>query len=318
MQKLPIVNSCESVVGNSLWRNLAKQGYRVHPQIHLPRVLKKKDGEYLTTEEFRYFTQASLDFVVYKCNFPVFAVEFDGPYHLSDARTEERDVIKNRLCKKADLPLLRITSTEIEEQDKITLLDFMLMRYTACLNELSDSDIDSDWDVIFDVRHPFPAIRLVADRLWNKYGIAWSRGDYRRIRTAVYTCDVASADPSQWHRDQFHTSALRVSLWPKSERQSTPIFTEIASVTIRAWLPLQTNIPLPDIWDYQDGMGSLAPWSEVMQRRAISMWFPHIPGVHPWDIADSYCAYLGLLEVERWANTYLPVLQDLATPQREP
>jgi hypothetical protein len=47
-------------------------------------------------------------------------VEFDGLQHLEDAHTIARDVMKNRLCKAADLPLLRITSREIFKRDEIT------------------------------------------------------------------------------------------------------------------------------------------------------------------------------------------------------
>ena len=165
-------------------RQLAHIGFRVYPKVRLADAIGKDDGERLTSREFDYFTRAHLDFLVVEKEVPIFAVEFDGPRH-RDAEAGERDVLKNRLCKSADLPLLRITSVEIAERDRLTLLDYMLMRHVAwrreiaaIMQEIEESatavprdarfeDYDGDFDphLQFDIRHPFPASDVVRDRL---------------------------------------------------------------------------------------------------------------------------------------------------------
>lgn len=59
---------------------------------------------------FRYALQAHFDFVVTDTEHsPLFSVEFDGPRH-DEARQRERDSLKNSLCDRFDLPLLRINA----------------------------------------------------------------------------------------------------------------------------------------------------------------------------------------------------------------
>lgn len=37
--------------------------------------------------------------------------------------------------------------------------------------------------------------------------------------------------------------------------------------------------------------------------RVESMWFPDLPGISPWGIAENYVEYLGFRAVERWAKS---------------
>jgi len=37
------------------------------------------------------------------------------------------------------------------------------------------------------------------------------------------------------------------------------------------------------------------------QIRVESMWFPDLPGLSVWDIAENYSEYLGFRAIERWA-----------------
>ena len=99
------------------------KGYRIYPKVRLGDAIGKDPDEHLSGREFDYLTRAHLDFLVIKDEVPVFAVEFDGVQHFHDPETIERDVLKNRLCNAEELPLLRITATEITERDRLTLLD---------------------------------------------------------------------------------------------------------------------------------------------------------------------------------------------------
>ena len=183
----------ESEVHTVLLRQLSRKGYRIYPKVRLEDVTSHNPGEYLSERDFEFVSRAHLDFVVTKEDTAVFAVEFDGVHYLQDSPTIERDAIKNRLCKSADLPLLRVTNTEITSRDGETLLDYMLMRYVAWHDEIDeirqeiaeyaaqlppDADpedvaVDLDPTVYFDVRHPFPGSPIVRERLWPNYGIAW-------------------------------------------------------------------------------------------------------------------------------------------------
>ena len=92
----------------------------------------------LDAREVQYLKHAHFDFLVAHQDQAVFVVEFDGIDHINDPTVMERDVVKNRLCKLANLPLLRVMSTEIQERDQITVLDHMLMRYVAWKNEYAE------------------------------------------------------------------------------------------------------------------------------------------------------------------------------------
>lgn len=302
MRKLYLDNRSEQRVEAILNQNLASNGYRIWAKRRLAEVINTEPRERLSYEEFDYLSRASLDYVIARDNIGVFAVEFDGPAHSTDPRTVQRDVLKNRLCKRAKLPLLRITATEIEEWDQCTILDSMLQRHLAFRSEPREFLLDCDWDVIFDVKHPYPAIMPIADRLWQNHGIAWSQGDHRRVRNARYLCEVEHSNTAYLQSDQFHASAFRVLVWDRAPAPAELLFSEVSSVRIRAWLPLSANVPLPDIWHSAGSSYSGLLWSETMQRRVESMWFPDVPGIYPWDIADSYCKYQALRKAESWAE----------------
>jgi hypothetical protein len=37
-------------------------------------------------------------------------------------------------------------------------------------------------------------------------------------------------------------------------------------------------------------------------KRVEAMWFPELPGISPWDIAENLSEYLALRQVEKWAE----------------
>jgi Protein of unknown function (DUF2726) len=207
MHKRRILYFREPEVDSILQRQLAKEGYRIMPKVKFSEAIGKDRNDHLSPREFEYFTKANLDFLVARENVPIFAVEFDGVDHFSDKRTIENDSIKNSLCKRAALPLLRITSSEIEQHDRLTILDYMLMRYVAWQKESpsiieeieefaatigpnhdpEDLAVDLDPSFHFDLRHPFPARDAVVERLWRNHKIAWSMTKPDRHQQAEYS-----------------------------------------------------------------------------------------------------------------------------------
>jgi hypothetical protein len=329
MHKQQILILKEPDVDIILRRQLAKQGYRVLPKVGLSDALAKDPDDHLPQREFDYFIRAHLDFLVTRENMPVFAVEFDGAHHFIDDRTIENDVIKNRMCKAADLPLLRITSSEIAESDKITILDYMLMRYVAWGNEYPsivreieqfaatippdyDPDnlaVDLDPSFHFDLRHPFPARDIVVERLWRNHRIAWSLVKPERQDVARYLCDVAFGSWGPSGTEQFSRCTRHASVWSPTAGEHTPVFSEEVSVSLRSWLPLQVEVPPPEmfqaLWEEDSGASATEKANELIRRfktRVDAMWFPQLPGISTMDIAQNYAEYLGFRAVERWAK----------------
>jgi len=151
--------------------------------------------EYGELDEFSnaMYRYSHFDFAVTKGPWltPFFAVEFDGPHHETDKRQRRRDTIKNMLCKKANFRLLRVTSRELEEYEKVSVLSYMLELYLAWQREepeilkeineyIQENPNDPAWistqqdgildpsldpTVIFQLRHPFPPILTIVQRL---------------------------------------------------------------------------------------------------------------------------------------------------------
>lgn len=324
MHKRRLLYFMEPAVHTILLRQLTSKGYRVYPKVRLCDAIGKDENERISQREFHYFTRAHLDFVIVKNEMPIFAVEFDGQNH-SSPEAIERDVLKNRLCKAADLPLLRITSAEITERDQLTVLDYMLMRHVAWQEEIGgimdeiqefvaglpqdfdpeDYAVDCDPTFHFDLRHPFPGNPLVRERLWRNYRIAWEL-ERRADKTARYFCDVGyQKRKGSFHDDQFHTCELVVSVWEPGGTWKNPVFSRQVEVSIRAWLPLQAEVPATTF----PFMDLSEAGVKLFEERIASMWFPNLPGISPWDIAENYAEYLGFRAIEQWAKSskFVPV-----------
>jgi len=197
MKKRKLLTWSEGKVDQILKRRLPDARYRVLLAVRLSDALGPERNETLPDEEFQFLSRAHLDFLIVtntRPAEPVLAVEFDGPHH-DNLRQRARDALKNRLCKKAELPLLRIRAPEIEEWDQITVLDYMLSRFVAWEREsnaiiaeikdyaasldpselewlVSESDPSLDPTFEFNLRHPFPATKEVQVRLLHRHHIA--------------------------------------------------------------------------------------------------------------------------------------------------
>lgn len=84
-----------------------------------------------------------------------------------------------------------------------------------------------------------------------------------------------------------------------------PVFSQEVEVTLRAYLPLRTDVPpAPFITDWSNLFGAV----EQARVRAESMWMPWLPGVSVFDVAENYAEYLGFRSVERWARQNVPAV----------
>jgi hypothetical protein len=119
---------------------------------------------------------------------PEFAVEFDGPAHL-ERRQAERDRVKDELCLRADLPILRIGSDEIAPREQCSLLEWLIERFIAyrrvCpVRHHRDGTTwvpYPEWE--FELEHTMPAVSSVIGRLHDEFGIVagnwWAWGGDR-------------------------------------------------------------------------------------------------------------------------------------------
>ncbi|OSI78627.1 DUF2726 domain-containing protein [Bradyrhizobium canariense] len=103
-----LLNRSEEVVLHELHKIVSDNAMRVFTKLRLSDVIQKSDT-HLTNREFNFYTRSHCDFVVADHDArPVMVVEYDGPLHQLSAEQQERDEIKNELCRRAGLGLLRI------------------------------------------------------------------------------------------------------------------------------------------------------------------------------------------------------------------
>jgi Protein of unknown function (DUF2726) len=103
-----LLNGSEEVVLRELQNIASDNGMRVFVKPRLSDVIQKKNA-YLTNREFEFYTRSHCDFVVTDTHArPLMIVEYDGPLHRSSAKQQERDEIKNDLCRRAEIGLLGI------------------------------------------------------------------------------------------------------------------------------------------------------------------------------------------------------------------
>jgi very-short-patch-repair endonuclease len=102
-----LLNQSEDATDQRLRAASRRHDASVFPKVRLADILPI-EGSGITNREYSYALNAHVDFVVADADHdPLFAVEFDGPTHRSEKQMV-RDEIKNRLCRRLGLPLIRI------------------------------------------------------------------------------------------------------------------------------------------------------------------------------------------------------------------
>ena len=285
----------------------------------------------------KFLKESELDFVVANADsIPEFAVEFDGPFHQREDK-QIADARKNRLCDLAKLPLLRITDTELEEFDKYTILEFIVMRFLAWKNEYQEIEQDIaeyvemlderqrqellDGCIVdpcidpafhFDLRHPFPRTRELAKRLLTEHGVVSLLAEpFLKSMTTPHTyklfCDVL---PSQL-RFEGHDLIVRCDY--VISRSTEPFFglktiaseqdRSTSTVLKRGAVDFRIRCTLPIDPDYDPAE---VPIDYVSRTGKIPISFQELPGVTAFDIAENMSVYLGLREVQKWMEHNKP------------
>lgn len=124
-RRLILSNQYEAETHRVLEETASKLGARVFPKIRIADVLDvSRSG--LRGDEYQYALKAHFDIVVTdESSKTQFAVEYDGRGHETDPDTIRRDALKNSICDKLGLPLLRIGDELFRKVGRFSLLGWL-------------------------------------------------------------------------------------------------------------------------------------------------------------------------------------------------
>lgn len=318
MKKKRLFNTSEYKAFIKLHEALEGEGYYIHPEMQMGKVLELDEHETISSKERKTFTNAFFDFVVYNQQLlPEFVIEFDGPRHQTEIKNRQADIRKNRLCERASLPLLRIDDSLLSEYEKISLLGYIVKRFIAYrkkidgisleiserLSNSEDGDPDDPWNdpgVVFDLNHPFPATIEIAERLYNRYDIVTSFIDAETYHRAT----------SQYPHFEFH--GLKGS-GPIGEEYGE-LYARRIDGTYRLERHIQDSLgkynqetvhELRMKVDYRWGVPTCAEADSQHLEPVSSVHFQGLPGTSMSQLAEHFCDFLAIRQLEEWAHSKL-------------
>ena len=120
-----IANQYEAAVHAVITAIAQKNACVVYPKVRIADALMI-DRSGLDNEAYSYALKGHFDFLVAdKQSLPAFAVEFDGPLH-ETPEGRRKDNLKNLICERLGLPLLRVTADYLqEENESVSLLAWL-------------------------------------------------------------------------------------------------------------------------------------------------------------------------------------------------
>ena len=287
-------------------KTLKNSKYKVFPGLPLYAVFGNKDNEF-NREEKRCIHDSTFDFVVFdEKTFPQLAIEFDGPVHDICEKKMLSDIKKNRICKKQGLYLLRIRDFHLRKYEKITVLEYILLRFIrwnieqkklvqdmydffGSLNEekfeeyTRDGILDPSIDptVIFDLRYPFPGIEDVKKRISNIYGIhdrdIFSGGIEMRFKEDGSITHIA--------RKSLNTSIAIINSGVNQK------------INIKFFTPINLLWCIPTEKDWNR---SESPYDYFNKSGKWPTTFNDIPGVFVPNLAETLADYFTLKKIENW------------------
>ena len=120
-----LVNEYEEATDAALQDAASRSGARVMPKVRVADALNIENSG-ITSAEYRYALKSHFDFVVARENEPpAFAVEFDGPNHDRDVTAIMNDNLKQSVCKKLGMPLLRVDAGYLRRIGRFTLVGWL-------------------------------------------------------------------------------------------------------------------------------------------------------------------------------------------------
>ena len=147
-----LVNDAEALTDAALREAAAGLGLRVDAKIRLADAVDI-DRSGLSDEAFRYALRAHLDWVVsgLATTRTEFGVEFDGPWH-DTPEAQRKDAIKNEVCERLGLPILRVNAAVLRPTAQRTVLAMLVESWSVwqAFNAAQEAGTVA-WDEPFDV-----------------------------------------------------------------------------------------------------------------------------------------------------------------------
>jgi hypothetical protein len=319
-----------------LRRALEKAGYRVNRAVRVSTVIEA-DWRAFDGERRNAFRTMQCGFVITQGDdlIPQFVVEFDGPHVTPDSTAARLDALINEFCMEAGLPVLRISSQELESHEHISVLAWIVERWVAfrreypgivremqerwelladdCpvepeTEEFYDRLVDCDPSVWFDLRHPYPALLTVSHRL-RRLGVAGpemmpedvaktTRAGRKIWAQWIPVGGVDNADPlfsSEWRAT---TRKVEVIPWEISETwpERRTLFSTAQTVRMRCALPVG--------WNALNFPSDSAANDLNAEPLITRLWHNELPGAARCEIAEGLAEYLALRDVEQWARQH--------------
>jgi len=318
---------------------LEKRGYRVERNVRVSDVIEL-DRQDLSGEEMHCYRTMHFDFTVTQGDYgtPRFVVEFDGPHHTLDSSAAHLDAVKNDLCRRAELPILRVSSRELEQNERVSLLAWMLERWVAWQqegrglrgqvnaerarllgsgmhpDEVADSGPASA-EFYFDLSHPYPAVLTVEARL-QRLGIVTTRADAkararivstRRVERMAECMALPGGFGPAGAGSHYSDYVAQVRQWrpgqPYTETaDGALLYTARQRVVWRWALPIGWDAP--SVIASEPKHGDLQERTEWWVTAMGHLWNSDLPGAPSHQIAEGLAEYLVLRDVEQWASQH--------------
>jgi hypothetical protein len=291
-----ILSHGEGAVKIILEHCLATTPFQFWGKTRLAATIEKRG--YLPQDLFDYFRRAELDYVIFDreppCA-PLFAIEFDGDFHTSDRETRRRDILKNRLCKMAGIPLLRVGSKNIQPLlGKTSFLSYVLqilLRYKEeheGKNYIAPEDPDIFTEEEYDeiCRHNLPEVRMLRSQLADDYGIVNIYDSRSSVSRLAYSfqlgrSDYAKTETSAEHEGVLVLRAVNPSI---SAPEEWPIVRQISrKISLR--LSYRTNSQPRPPWP-KGPLDIESMESHLRWMQTEPLFFLSLPGVN-WDFVAS-------------------------------
>ncbi len=288
----------ESLVKTILERRLAKTPFQVAPKVRLASSIEWEPEEKGSPKEsvrlFNYFTRAELDFLIFyrSSGLPFLAIEFDSRYHDTDAKARERDILKNRICSIAGLPLLRVRYQEIQplftRESFLSYLVNVILRYKTADERRGYSPYDEIR------RHDLGDVQRLRDQLAKNHCMIPS-DRAAETPTAKFAYEFGPLGHTSSETDSKYKSELvvrRVNRFPTPKEW--PVAHRISKeLMLRTHYRMIAEPRPPDSSDLE----AYVKWLEKKP-----LYHPDLPGVRwlyvAWNILEGLCLKQLLLDAE--------------------
>ncbi len=320
-----------------LGRALEKAGYRVNRAVRVSTVI---EADWRRLEDLRKdaFRTMQFGFVITQGDdlTPQFVVEFAGPD--PDSTAAHIDALINEFCMEAGLPILRISSQELESHEHVSVLAWIVERWVAFrreypgivremqqrwqllaeesavapeTEEFDDRLVDCDPSVWFDLRHPYPALLTVSHRL-RRLGVAGPDMTPQQVAKTTRAgrkiwaqwIPVGGGDAPdplfslEWRATTRRVEVIPWEIWDTWPERCT-LFKSASTVRMRCALPVG--------WNAADSLSDLIAGDPGAEPLVVRFWLSELPGASRWDIARGLAEYLALRDVERWASQHCAI-----------